>query len=888
MNLSFVRADDPVCDITWTPFPADPGHGQSTAYGEVIDSGTDYVTVQTLAQNSNGNYYIVIETDADDLCRSVTSTDNPTPSKFSNPCNTSRSSTITTWHDDDPVNVLQAQDDSPFTITFYFAPIEGCEPPGGGLIRPFSVEDENLTWGIFDNSDLVDYLPQWTDFLTFSDPDLVYAIAQNSDAYVMAAGDATVTNIVPFYPGECGGLGLISDICLVALPSSGVIDFDLPWKLYKASSTADLWQVTITLDDSGDQLIYIVRSAHQYVHMGLHISGGCILGKAIPLEGGDDVLNVVKAACVPCAVFLDLFELTGDGPDPDVQGLAWVAKIDPEAIIGYAPLAADLTAYASPDQACNIDPRFTDCMVSDPSLKDPDQWETDGPAEWFTTGVGLDPGGSVYQQINLEDSTSYHMIISLVPDPLILLGNSTGEVSLYLGDQSQSFTVSPGDDGQYEMIVTPAPDYGGQFYTVRVTNTGSVWLNITGICIGEDGAQLVPSDCLVQNPSFDYDLSSWTASSGVEWSYGKAWVPSGDTLTQEITLPPGDYQISIEVFVWTNPGWDGTGDISLDVTWPGEMTPDTIATDPTWNLPGHLGFPATPETLTNTITIGSDTTGDLILEPGSSENEDILGLKIDRVCISEQGTDGRFHSTCDVVPEPADNTIGPWISYHWQQLNRFFQCDLMVFLNKQLRIIQAFFKTSTYTMRYFIAFVQKGGDWSKLYFFPWINGHFRNMAVGQVTTVTQSGGANFWDVLIALINGVVAPIISSVTQVISLLTALIGQAAGLLFTLITGIITLFLQLINSILALLQLGQQLLASLITAYNDATPTAIPGAPDCSNPQSGPFCMAIWVLDNTIFSGPGIAIIPIMVGILSIHLILWVVSDLKKTAINFGQAS
>jgi hypothetical protein len=774
-----------------------------------------------------------------------------------------------------------------FTATFHMV---NCDTvSGGGLIRPFSLTDENVDFsgGLYDSSLFIDPLgPNAAELVAPHDPAVAYAWAKTSDAYVIAAGDGTITNIEAFYASECSLLGfLLPDSCLIASPDDNISNpATVIMYLYEAS-TQDAFKVTLTLD-SGEELVYWARKANQFVNVGIHIDGGCIIGLAMPTQplSSGAIFQVVRF----------LLGIGGSQVQAGTVevGLAFVGKKDLEDEVplnDYAPVVAELGQYASPDEACNIDPRFSGCMVNDPELRDSSQWQTDGQVQWFDTpGIELDPGGSVYQQLNLQSDTSYTVTISLFPSPTILAGKPA-EVTIYLGDQTQSFSINPGDSGQYEMTVTPSPDLGGQFYTVRVANTGQAWFVLSGICVGEEGRQLVSSDCLVSNPGFDFNLDGWTPSGGIEWTNGKAWVPSEDTLTQTINLPQGDWTISVEVFVWSQSGWDGTGDISLDITWPDGTTTDEVATIPTWNLPGNLGFPAIPQVLTDDFTAETDLTGNLVLSPTTSGNEDIVGLKIDHVCIIEQGSStGGFTASCSVVSEPSEDTIGVWIAYLWGQLNRFFQCDLMILLNKILALMREFFRTISFISRYFVASSQYGGDWASHYLFPWLAGHFRNMAIGQVTTINTDSGANFWDVLIALINGVVSPIVNSVTQVVGLLTSLLAQAAGLVFTIMSGIITLFLQLITQLLMILKLGQELLASLITAYNSATPTPIPGAPDCSNPQSGPFCIALWILDNTIFSGPGAAIIPILVGILSIHLILWVVSDLRNTALNLGQVS
>jgi hypothetical protein len=143
----------------------------------------------------------------------------------------------------------------------------------------------------------------------------------------------------------------------------------------------------------------------------------------------------------------------------------------------------------------------------------------------------------------------------------------------------------------------------------------------------------------------------------------------------------------------------------------------------------------------------------------------------------------------------------------------------------------------------------------------------------------------FFDVILTAINGA----LSIGGQIIGLLLALITQAANVLFTVVVGAIVFVMKLIGILLGLLRLGQSLLASIITAYNTASPIPIPGLPTCGiDPQSSGICVAVWVMDNTIFSGPGVVIVPLLVAIGSIHLILWVVAEIRNTVMAVGSTS
>jgi hypothetical protein len=248
--------------------------------------------------------------------------------------------------------------------------------------------------------------------------------------------------------------------------------------------------------------------------------------------------------------------------------------------------------------------------------------------------------------------------------------------------------------------------------------------------------------------------------------------------------------------------------------------------------------------------------------------------------LPEQGYNPPFRESCTRVTQPDGELLSEWISYHWQNLNNFFQCQLMALLNRMYKLAVDTYRLIGWLGRWTHSLVTYGFNWFATQLLPWLNGHFRNMSGGTIVT-TDGGGASFWDVLLALINQILSPIIN-------LIVGLVNQAASLVLTVVTAIIALVISVITTILSLFGLLIALLSSIITSYHNATPAVIPGAPDCSNPQSSGFCIANWVLENTIFSGPGAAIIPVIIAIGSILFILWAITTIKQAVVEAVQVS
>ena len=66
-------------------------------------------------------------------------------------------------------------------------------------------------------------------------------------------------------------------------------------------------------------------------------------------------------------------------------------------------------------------------------------------------------------------------------------------------------------------------------------------------------------------------------------------------------------------------------------------------------------------------------------------------------------------------------------------------------------------------------------------------------------------------------------------------------------------------------------------------------IDGLPICSiDPTSSPFCRFAWLLDNTIFGGRWSVLLTLIIGIASIHLILWVIGEFKSAIVSTGGSS
>jgi hypothetical protein len=185
--------------------------------------------------------------------------------------------------------------------------------------------------------------------------------------------------------------------------------------------------------------------------------------------------------------------------------------------------------------------------------------------------------------------------------------------------------------------------------------------------------------------------------------------------------------------------------------------------------------------------------------------------------------------------------------------------------------------------RWWIALVHRGSSWLTSFIW-WLNGGIRNMAMGQVTSITEAGGCHdifcaAVDIVTSLSN-LLTPIVAALNNVVNVLVGVFVGVVNLFFTLIGGLVAFVVALLIRLIRFLQMAINLLLGLVGAYNTSTPTAIPGLPSCAiDPTSNPLCAMVWVADNTMFQGRWNIIFTIILSIWAIHLILYTIGEIKR---------
>jgi hypothetical protein len=646
-------------------------------------------------------------------------------------------------------------------------------------------------------------------------------------------------------------------------------------------------------------LTYLVRNAEQYVTVGDDILQGCVLGETVGLTG------IPETALNWGGVLSSALSYITSSWLGFLSGLdSMSTTITPEVSYGYTnlqltnaagdgvELLSSLTVVPTNEDRCNNTGEYAGCLTDNPRMLSAGTgWQTVGNVEWLEPGVVLDPGESISQVLNLDPAESY-TLTALAQSPGV-----EGELMGILGTNSERQTVAvEWTSLQYEAAPVGDGDAGG-FWTVSVVNTGDTVVTVQSVCVTAGSAPTNPNSCYFTNHSFESGTAGWTVSEGVESSDQSLLVPDDGTISQTVHLyPKADGAASYQLTIYADWWYSGTiapvgPEASVQYEWPSGTGYVTLEPE---IVSGGLAYGMGSIVYRATISVATETTGTLnirVQTTSGGTGMTVYGLALTEACLSgkfQQDTGGTvpvLTGDCSYVTRPRTNDPAAWIQWQWLKLNQFFKCDLMVLLNKFWKTVRDFMTMVGWSIRYIQASMTNAASWSSSQLFPWLNGHFRNIAIGQVTNIEQGSSSTIWDVLLALISQVLSPLTDGILSLVNILTG----AAGLLFSVITGVIVLGISMLTQAMGYAHIGQKLISALIVAYNSATPTPIPGMPSCTgDPKSNPFCISIWVLDNTIFSGPGALVLPLILGILSIHLVIWVVGEMKQTLREVGAAS
>lgn len=754
----------------------------------------------------------------------------------------------------------------------------------------------------------VDYftlLPEW--YSTF-------AISNVYNANVLNVSDGFVVSVTPITEDMCRERvnpfaaswffnKALRHNCLLVMPRSTVPgDDDL---IFLIDPTA-AYLVTISDSETGDFFEYLVTNPT--VEAGSNILAGCILGTTLeilnlqPLELESVGLSAgctIGTANIGCGLtgsvtWAIVSPITG-------KGVAFVTQRSVstgESVSLRSRMVIDNVG----SNACTSDESLASCLGTNPKFKNGGEgWTLNGPGVFNEPGVTLQPGASVETTYALQASYADYYANLNVSSPAYF-----SQVQVTIGAVSQTFeTRQVAQNIQFQVDPPTLP-----VVPIIIKNTGTVAIFVEYFCVTDGPPSQPPGQCYFKDFSFTYgspdspwDENQWTLDKGIGLydpiiDSGGLLILNNATFSQPVTLYPQDdgsgfdYRIRITYRVMWNEtvaSW-ATGEAQIAMEWPDGDGFNLIEQRPIADITAHPDpyqwkFQTFETQYIKTVTT-DPISGEMTFLVANQYNTDMIGFVISEACIEPvtepefPGPPGGggyippFQVTCTGdIPYPIGGDVGQWLAWHWHNLDQFFQCDLMKMLNSIHETAMDTYQVIIWMFRYSIATTLKFTGWGTGQVIPWLNGHFNNLAQGRVTYVDQAGGANVWDVLYAIINSIIAPIVD-------LLTRLLGGAAEILFNVVNGIISIVFGFFAQLFNFMGMIQNLLNSIVLSFNTATPEVIPGVPNCAvDPQGQMLCVGFWVMDNTIFSGPGALIIPLIISIASIHFIIWGVREFKR---------
>jgi len=789
------------------------------------------------------------------------------------------------------------------------------------------------------------------DVLGRGGPQTVHAWSNAPGAPVHAANAGTIADVKPLTTDDCGvgqywphlegtevtGADFYdfhsaaNQPCIVELyDTSPIGDIeDVPWPDYSNEAsvykhrywldTTDVYVVTLQIADS-QKIQYLVRNAPDYVLVGDDVESGCVLGETIPLTTipsqatNFPAISAVSGAVAfvvsgpigwaagAAAVIAGLASVFIPGATPDSTAMGYTTLSLYDEADTIQELASQLTVEPTNDDHCAGTGQYANCLASNPTFTQAGKnWVASGNVEWNEPGVTLDPGESITSAINLSSTGDYTVTAFAQGE-----NGAAGEIRIFLGSNTEK-SPAPLEWTSVQLTTEPvgAPD-AGAFWTLGVQNTGTARLQIASLCVTDGAPNLGPNSCYFNNQSFVDGVSGWDTTEGVEPVDEGLNVPDDGVISQNVHLlplpgGPATYKLVIRGDWWYNGTFDYVSEAeaiaSVKYEWPdGTGYQDMVPINITGNLAygaGQLAYIAEIEVSAETddlmnIKVQTTTAGDM----------GVLGIRITDACLSTinggpfpgQGGDGApppIDVTCNYVSRPQTNDPAAWLNWHWAKSEQFFTCKLMVLLNKMYVLGQQSYTLAGWQARYAQSTLKMWSAWLGGQFFPWFSGHLRNIAIGQVTTVYETGGtcSDIFCVLNTLISGILTPINNIVNTVLGLITT----AANLFLTVLTGIIGVGLAFLTRIFEVFNQAVQLLAGIATAYNTATPVTIEGMPTCSvDPDSSMLCRVIWILDNTMLGGRWGVLFVLILSILSIHLIIWAIAEFRGAIIRVGSAT
>lgn len=435
----------------------------------------------------------------------------------------------------------------------------------------------------------------------------------------------------PFRPVSRPDTVSVDNTLITTAPNANVHAF-IGGQLVEVKNEGGVWTASVQ-DSAGRVAVYSRLQSINGVG-GDTVSAGCVLGRAAP-----STVDTTKGR------------------------IAFNSNLSPNGEWEDWPDSPDNTPCdANKYQSIN-------CLDLDPNFTDPSKnWNATGPVT-FSDGMALlGPGGSIYQDVNLDSGSTYIATLYVASFET----DRSGDLTVTFGDATLNLPFFSHQPGSYERVESSATspgaaDYSPDLYRFKITNVPNMatmtTVRMRFACIGTTSPTAAPGDCYFSDPSLRTD----------QWSYDSehvTYTPPSTGFTASTGASSGVYKIEDSYAIWR------AVDISAFVD---HATNYTITLRATAPLTGHLTGPYgklhlfirdhdTLDTLLDignvtipslfisgdltlpfTLTTGTHIAGDLVIENLSDDlfSDSGWDVSINHVCMAVEGGTWPGYETAD-------------------------------------------------------------------------------------------------------------------------------------------------------------------------------------------------------------------------------------------------
>lgn len=538
---------------------------------------------------------------------------------------------------------------------------------------------------------------------------------------------------------------------------------------------------------------------------------------------------------------------------------------------------------------CSTPPQYEDCLFN-PVLNNSSEWDFKN-VQWGTDRATINSGGYVQKQVQLDLSSN--------PTTYVFAqgvgGDTFGYIKMLPMDGTNTFENVDYSPNFLQRSLGITAQTGVTLVTIYVSNDGDVPLEVRSICVQGGTSEDIPppieqpdeifspTQCTFQNASIA-SPAYWSVSDGI-YKDGEFRLESGGIVAQTLSLTAGDYYLTVfsylnykATYVLDKESTD-TFDIEFNVG-DGWLPLATIT---------EADFIAERNFMERSVmfTLADDYSGLVQIRATATGFGSEFDLGILSACLSATEFDSTgtspFPQICGTpINNPPGESLSIWTQWLWANQWDFYNCKLMVLLNSMYKLGLQWYETFGWTIRYSQYAMKALYLWFSSDLFPWLNGQFYNIATGRTTTISSGGCDNAWCFLESLINGVLSPVIAIVQSLIDL----IGGVLNFFLDVLGGLIDVVFNFINFLIDSLSNVWSIFATFINLWNSTSPASLPYLPTCNvNPQANGMCVALWMLENTVFSGTGSIFIPLIVSWGSLMALIWGGKRLKKAVMEAG---